>query len=147
MRVVAQPFFARERSRPPLAATLLAVVATGIGASLLQPAWGSAGIAAAVSLGSWLGAALLAILAARAGWWRSDRLLLRRVAASAAATLLMGLALWFALGAADPWLAAGRPLPMRAAALGALCGGGLALYAVLALLFGVVRRSDLRPRA
>lgn len=144
MRILAQPFFARERARPPLLATLAAVATTGIAAAVLQHQSGTAGIAAAVSLGAWVGAALVAALAWLAGWWEPDTRMTRRTGAVLAASLLMGVALWATLRFAAPWLEAGQPQAVRVCALAALCGSGLAFYGVLALAFGGVRRDDFR---
>jgi putative peptidoglycan lipid II flippase len=144
MRILAQPFFARERSRPPLLATLAAVTTTAAAAFVLQRPAGTAGIAAGVSAGAWVGAALVGALAWRAGWWSLDGAVARRIASVLAASVLMGAALWAGLREAAPWLEPGQSLALRTVALAALCGGGLAFYAALALALGGLRATDLR---
>ena len=47
------------------------------------------------------------------------------------ASLAMGLALYFGVGALAPWLDAARPIGVKAGALVLLCGGGLAVFLLL----------------
>ena len=54
----------------------------------------------------------------------------------------MAAALWVGKAWLDPYFTDGEL--MRVAALAALVAGGAAVFAVLALVFGAVRRSDLR---
>ena len=56
----------------------------------------------------------------------------------------MGLAVWALTFLLAPWLASG--LALRLAALAVLVGGGLAVFACLALAFGAATWSEVRLR-
>jgi putative peptidoglycan lipid II flippase len=144
-RVLSQPFLARERPRPPLLCALLALVATGLAAWLLEPAFGAAGVAAGVSIGAWAGAGALGAALVPTGWWRWDADLARRLLLAALATILMALMLKAGMAGLSGWLQAEAGLARRIIALALLCGTGLALYAALATLTGIVRWRDLAP--
>jgi putative peptidoglycan lipid II flippase len=143
-RVIALPFFARERPRLPVLAGLAGLIVTGLASSLIQPIWGVAGVAGAISLGLSINAALLLALAHRRGWWRPDRGLARAALGLVAATAGMAVALALLLGLLEPWLAPDSALPLRAGALTLLCANGFTVFALLALLLGAISRTDIR---
>ncbi|MCP8938606.1 murein biosynthesis integral membrane protein MurJ [Alsobacter sp. SYSU M60028] len=144
VRVLAQPFLARESVRAPLAAALAGVAATAAAATALAPAWDVAGIAAGVTVGAAVHAALLAAAAWSAGWLRPDRATASRVLRMAACSVLMGAAVAAAAAGAAPALSPDGGSMGRVAALLALCAGGAALYGALALASGAASLRDLR---
>jgi putative peptidoglycan lipid II flippase len=144
-RVLAQPFFAREATLPPLMASVVTLVLTFVGAAALDAPFGVRGIAAGITLGACAGVAVLAGILAGSDLWRTDARLRRRAPRILGASLVMGAGLWLALPFLEPRFAQGVPLLVRALALAALCGGGLALYAGAAFLLRAVEPADLRP--
>ncbi len=128
-------FFAREQMTTPITATLAGLAATIVAALLLQPAYGHAGVAAAISLGAWVTAAALgAVLAARGEaelgpqGWRTMALIVIASGLMTAAVL-----------AASRRIAPGTDLWTRGVALGTLIALGLLVYALFLRLFGVVK--------
>ncbi|PSC04812.1 murein biosynthesis integral membrane protein MurJ [Alsobacter soli] len=138
-RVLAQPFMAQERSRPPLLGAVAGFVVTVSAGLVLRDGHGVAGLGAAVSLGAWADAGVLALALGAAGLWRPAPRLLVRLALAALSAALMALAVREAQGVLAAALATEARLPVRVAALGALCGGGAAAYAAALLACGAGR--------
>jgi len=137
-------FFAREDTRTPLYIAIVAIVVNVIlnvfflyGTSLAQ-----VGVALATSLSGWLNAAMLAIVLYRRGHLIADRRLISRSWRMLAATAGMGVVLWGALVVLDPVLAHANTKGV--VALFGVCALGMAVYAGLGALLGVVRLAELR---
>ena len=143
-RVLSQPFFAHETTRPAMVAVGLAALVTAGAAFVLRADYGVAGLAAAAGLGTLAQALALGIALMRAGWWKPDTASLLRILRGLAAAALMGLLLWLAMRWAAPFLAGGVALARRALALAVLVGGGVGLFLLLALLTRAIRLSDLK---
>src|SRR5262245_65576268 len=60
--------FAHEDTRTPMLAALIGLVTAIAGALALFPKFGHIGVAAAIALSGWVGAAVLGIVLARRGW-------------------------------------------------------------------------------
>jgi len=130
-KALAPAFFARENTSTPLASVLKGIVFALATSFLFGHFFGAEGIAASIALGAWSSAlSLLREGATRFGFavdldarWRLPRIVM--------AAMAMAAAIWFAL----------RFLPAaglaQAMALAALIVGGIAIYGVLLLLFGV----------
>ncbi len=143
-RIQSQAFFAREDVRRPLAAAFAGVVATAAVAVLLEPRFGAVGVAWAVTVGSWAGAALLALAAAQRGLHGGWGRLVPRVARIVGAALVMAVAVWALADVAAPALDPAGPTLLRAAVLAGLCTAGVAVFGLAALLTGAVDRGDLQ---
>ena len=137
-------FFAREDTRTPLYIAITAIVVNVAlnvfflyGTSLAQ-----VGIALATSLSGWLNAAMLAVVLRRRDHWIADRRLISRSWRMLAATIGMGIVLWGALVLLDPVLA--RATTKGVVALFGVCALGMAVYAALGALLGIVRPAELR---
>ncbi|GEP61785.1 murein biosynthesis integral membrane protein MurJ [Reyranella soli] len=137
-------FFAREDTRTPLYIAIVAIVVNVAlnvfflyGTSLAQ-----VGVALATSLSGWLNAAMLAIVLWRRDHWIADQRLVSRAWRMLAATAGMGIALWGALVVLDPILAHANTKGV--VALFGVCALGMAVYAALGTLLGVVRLAELR---
>jgi len=134
----AAAFFAREDTRTPLLATVVAVGIAFAAALLLGRIAGAAGIAAAIALGAWSNAALLLGRGLPRFGIAIDPAARRRVALIALAAAAMGGLLALKASFVLPLAAPGSTL-VQAAALAVLIGGGVIVYAAALLLFGVVR--------
>jgi putative peptidoglycan lipid II flippase len=133
-RTLAALFFAHNDTRTPLITMLIGLsVAFGAGVAL-RASWGHLGIAAALTFATWLQAALLAARAPR-GTLALDRQAHRNLPRIAIASLMMAGAVWGAHHLLSGWTASRTG---DALILGALITGGLALYAGLLRLAGVV---------
>jgi putative peptidoglycan lipid II flippase len=137
-------YFAREDTRTPLVIAIVAIaanVALNL-AFLYGTTLAHVGIALATSLSGWLNAALLAVVLRRRGHWVADQRLASRAWRMLVATAGMAAALWGALLLLGPVLA--RADTAGAIALAGVCVLGLAVYAALGGLLGIVRMSELR---
>jgi putative peptidoglycan lipid II flippase len=137
-------FFAREDTRTPLyiAVTAIAVnVALNL-AFLYGTTLAQVGIALASSLSGWLNTALLATVLRRRRQWVPDERLVSRSIRMVGAAVGMGLALWLALAWLAPLLAHANLVGV--VALLGICALGVAVYAALGALLGVVKLSELR---
>ena len=137
-------YFAREDTRTPLVIAIVAIaanVALNL-AFLYGTTLAHVGIALATSLSGWLNAALLAFVLRRRGHWVADQRLASRAWRMLVATAGMAAALWGSLLLLGPVLA--RADTAGAIALAGVCVLGLAVYAALGGLLGIVRMSELR---
>jgi putative peptidoglycan lipid II flippase len=136
--------FAHEDTKTPMLAALSGLAAAVAGGIALFPAFDYVGVAAAIALSAWLGAALLGITLYRRGWLRLDAAAARNLPRIAGATFLMGAAVAAGLAIVDlllPMLtvsAVGRLMLMFA-----LVAIGVAAYAAAVDWLGVAKLTDL----
>jgi len=130
VKIMAPAFFAREDTRTPVLVAALALLANVALILVFIDALAHVGIALATALANWLNVTLLAVLLARAGWFRPDRTLASGLARAVAATLVMAAVL-----VAVDHFAAAWPALVR---LGALVAAGGATFALAALALGAV---------
>lgn len=134
--------FAHEDTRTPMLAALAGLAAAVIGALLLFPRYGHTGVAAAIAISGWVGAAVLGTVLYRRKWLRVDADAVRRLPRIVLATVIMG-----AVVAAG--LAFGRGWPVTASPAGrlillvTLVVLGVAVYAAALRLLGVAKIKDL----
>jgi putative peptidoglycan lipid II flippase len=135
-KILSQTVFARGAVRIALVAALAGLAATGAGALALAAAFGIGGVGYGISLGAAAHAAALVAGLRALGLWAVDGRLLGRAARAAAASALMGAALWGLLGALGP--------VTGGTALALLCAAGLLVYGAAAIL---LRAADPREIA
>ena len=104
IKVLQPAFYAREDTKTPLRYALWSVAANVVLSLALFPFIGHVGIAVATSLAAWLNAAALALVLRARGDHRLDSRFVVRLPRIAAASLIMGGALWGASGALDGWV-------------------------------------------
>ncbi|MBV8686126.1 MAG: murein biosynthesis integral membrane protein MurJ [Alphaproteobacteria bacterium] len=145
VKVLTPGFYARADTRTPVRYALYSVGVNLVGNVTLIPLLAQVGMghvgpplatAAASSLNVWM---LYRALKGR-GHFEADRRLRRRLPRLALAAVLMGAAVHWLAPFADPWLT--RSLAERALALGALVGGGAAVYAAACFVTGAFRLGD-----
>ena len=142
IRSLVNGFYARHDTATPVR---IALAAVGINVALKLALMGplaQVGLAVATSVGAWVNAGLLALLLHRRGLFRADARLTRNLPRMAIAAAAMAGALWLATERLDPWRGA-MGVVERLGGLVVLAVVGLAVYAVAAVLLGLVRRSDL----
>jgi putative peptidoglycan lipid II flippase len=128
--------FAHEDTRTPMLAALIGLVAAIAGALVLFPALGHTGVAAAIALSGWVGAAVLGSVLARRGWLAIEPGSVARLGRIVAASLAMGLML---IGLQWALAIPASSTIVRAFRLAALVVAGLATYAVALQVLGVVQ--------
>ena len=102
------------------------------------------GIAVATTLGGWLNAGMLCATLVKQGHFVADRRLRQKLPRIVLSSAVMGVALWFMADVIGPSFGSGTPLLVRAAALAALVGSGLAVYALAVVLTGALDMRQLR---
>ncbi|HEX5508024.1 MAG TPA: murein biosynthesis integral membrane protein MurJ [Pseudolabrys sp.] len=132
--------FAHEDTRTPMLTALAALAAAVLGALLLFPRYGHTGVAAAIGISAWVGAALLGLTLYRRGWLRLDRNGAGRLPRIVLATAIMGAVVMLGrleAPAATPSSASGIAILLGLVALGVI------VYAAALQLFAVVNVRDL----
>jgi putative peptidoglycan lipid II flippase len=143
VKVLAPPFFARKDTRTPVRIAIVALILNVVLNLLFIWLIGhAAGLALATALSAWLNAGLLALALRRRGHLRADVRLKRTLPRMVMAALAMAVVLWLGLWALAEPLAG--PELARIPALALLVAGGMAVYALAALLLGAIRFSDLK---
>ena len=136
--------FAHEDTRTPMLTALCALAAAIIGGVSMFPRHGYIGVAAAIAISGWVGAALLGGILRARGWLRLDDEAWRRLPRIMVATLVMGIAIGGEIAAAHALFPS-----LSASAVGRL--GLLAVMVTLALvtygaaleILGVIKLKDL----
>ncbi len=135
-------FFARGDTATPVKISV-ACLAVNLGLNLLlMGPFKHVGIAAATVVSSWLNAGLLAYVLHRRGHLVLDQRLTRRLPRMALAAAGMAALLYWALGPLEGGL--NGLMAERAAALGLLVFGGMAVFGGLVLATGAARLDDLK---
>ena len=142
IRSLVNGFYARQDTRTPVRIALVAVAVNVLLKLALMGPLAQVGLAVATSVSAWINAGLLVWLLMRRGLFAPDARLLRNLPRMAMAAVGMGVVLWLAQTQLAPWLSANDLFERVVALVLLVVAGGLA-YAVLALMLGLVRRSDL----
>jgi putative peptidoglycan lipid II flippase len=143
VKALSPAFFARHDTVTPLLATLTGLAVAVLAALLLQPWFGTAGIAAGIALAAWSSAGVLIARSLVSFGFSIDAQARRRLPLIALASLAMGGLLWPAADFVLPWSGEVHGLA-QAATLGIVIAGGVAGYALLLTLFGAIDWTDLR---
>jgi putative peptidoglycan lipid II flippase len=132
--------FAQQDTRTPMLAALVGLAAAIAGALALFPRFGHVGVAAAIALSGWVGAAIMGTVLARRRWLAAEQGVSSRLARIVMASLAMA----FVLIGLQWGLA---PIPassvLRVLRLVVLVAAGLATYALALQLFGVAQLATL----
>jgi putative peptidoglycan lipid II flippase len=139
VKALSPAFFARHDTLTPLWATCAGFAAAIAAALLFGRLFGTGGIAAGIALGAWSSAFTLIRRGAASFGFSIDAAARRRLPRIAAAALCMGGGLWLT----QRWSpGAEAHVLAEAALLAMLIAGGIAIYGLLLVLFGVIRRDD-----
>lgn len=135
VKALSPAFFAREDTLTPLKAAGKGFAVAIVLAVVLGHLFGSGGIAASIAIGAWSSALSLIRRGAATFGFSIDAAARRRLPRIMAAALAMGALLWLTAMLTLPSVANALA---QVALLGALISGGMAIYALLLALFGVV---------
>jgi putative peptidoglycan lipid II flippase len=142
VKVLAPIFFAREDTRTPVVVAVWTMVVNIVLSLAFLSSLGAVGLALATSLASWFNTVWLLVGIHRRGFLMVDHQLSGRLPRTVVASAGMAAGLIAAAVWGEALLRAGSPV--RIAALGAICAGGLILFFGLAHLTGAMRLGDLR---
>ncbi len=147
IKVFAPGFFAHEDTKTPMrfaAVSMLINVVAGLALfnyiRIEHPDFGHVGLAAATSLAGWVNALLLMIVLQRRGRLNVDARLRGKIPRILVAAVLMGVLVWFMARHADTITT--LALDNRLLAVVLASGAGAAVYAVLCVITGAVRPSE-----
>ena len=146
IRSAVASFTARGDTKTPLWASLAAIGCNLALKLVLWKPFGAMGLALATAVGAWINVGLLMLLAVRSGKAEPDGVLLRTVAVTAGAAVLLAAALWLARGPAldlAGWL---LPRFARELAVVLLGLGGVVVYGGAVLIAARVLGVPLRRR-
>lgn len=142
VKILQTAFFAREDTVTPFRFAVVAVVVNVALSLSLFPVLAHVGIALATTAAGWVNAGLLALAMRRRGFLTLDARFRRRLPRILLASLVMAAALWFGQDLLARFFE--DQTALRIAALAALVGGGIAVYALLAFGLGAVTSAELR---
>jgi putative peptidoglycan lipid II flippase len=147
IKVLTPGFYARADTKTPVRIAIFSVAINLVGNLLLIPTLGRVGLGhvgppLATAIASCVNVAMLYRTLRSRGHFETDRQLRRRVPRLAVAALIMGAVLYLLAPLVDPYLT--RSLLVRGAGLGALVGGGIAVYGVACLVTGAFAFDDLK---
>jgi putative peptidoglycan lipid II flippase len=137
VKALSPAFFARGDTTTPLWATLKGFAVAVVVSVVLGRISGASGIAAGIALGAWSNAFALIRRGAATFGFSIDADARRRLPRIVAAALMMGGLLWFKSAFLWPLVANAHGLA-QVAILGVMIIGGVAIYALLLALFGVI---------
>ena len=143
-KVLTPAFFAREDTATPMRFAIFTLAIDLALAISLFFAFGVVGIAIGTAAAAWINTILLVWALSARGHFQLDPRTLDRLWRIAAASVVMGAALFGLLQVVRPWFDGGGL--MKFAGLGALCFGGLGVYAVAALLLGATSAKELKEQ-
>ncbi len=142
VKALAPGYFARGDTATPVKVSVLCLVVNLVLNLILMGPYLHVGIAMATAVSAWLNAALLAFILHRRGFLSIDARLRRKLPRMVLASAAMAGLLALGAGALAAPLAGDEA--RRAMALALLVGGGLAAFALLALVSGAARPADLK---
>ena len=138
VKIFAPAYFARLDMHTPMWIGIGAMLVNVALSLVLFPRFGHVGIALGTTVAGWMNAGTLWWILMRRGEWRADGALETRLPRMFVAGLVMGAAVWLAGRGLDGWLGAENLLAVKIAALAGLVGGGVGVFALMALWLGAV---------
>jgi putative peptidoglycan lipid II flippase len=142
VKVITPGFYARQDTATPVKTALVVLAANIILNFLLIPPFGLYGLAAAISICSWLNCVILYVILHRRGYFRIEGWLASRIARQLLAGAAMVAVLWLVKGLLGDYFAGS--VGHRLIGVGALIGSGMAVYFPLVWLIGGMGKDDIQ---
>jgi putative peptidoglycan lipid II flippase len=142
-KVLGAVSFAHEDTRTPMFAALAGLATALFGALALFPTHGHVGIAAAIAISGWVGAAVLGVVLTRRRWLVVERGLWRQLGRIVVAAAAMALVLMTLKGALLMTFDLAGSALARLLSLVVLVASGLFVYLLALQVLGVARFKDL----
>ncbi|WP_120498390.1 murein biosynthesis integral membrane protein MurJ [Kiloniella sp. EL199] len=140
VKILQPAFYAREDTVTPFRLALISIVINIALSLALFQFIQYVGIALATAISSWVNVLMLWIVLVRKDHLTLDGRFISRLPKILASSVVMGGVLWSGMRWLRPWF--DGALYEKVAALSALIGAGLVVYALLSLLLGAVRPAD-----
>jgi putative peptidoglycan lipid II flippase len=140
VKILQPAFYAREDTVTPFRLALISIVINIALSLALFQFIQYVGIALATAISSWVNVLMLWIVLVRKDHLSLDGRFISRLPKILASSVVMGGVLWSGMRWLRPWF--DGELYEKVAALSALIGAGLVVYALLSLLLGAVRPAD-----
>ncbi|WP_417452363.1 murein biosynthesis integral membrane protein MurJ [Kiloniella sp.] len=140
VKILQPAFYAREDTVTPFRLAIVSIVINIALSLILFQFIQYVGIALATAISSWVNVLMLWIVLVRKDHLKLDGRFVSRLPKILASSLVMGGVLWSGMRWLRPWF--DGELYEKVAALSALIGAGLLVYAFLSLLLGAVRPAD-----
>ncbi|WP_085907653.1 murein biosynthesis integral membrane protein MurJ [Kiloniella majae] len=140
VKILQPAFYAREDTVTPFRLALVSIVINIVLSLVLFQFIQYVGIALATAISSWVNVLMLWIVLVRKDHLSLDGRFISRLPKILASSVVMGGVLWSGMRWLRPWF--DGELYEKVAALAALIGAGLIVYALLSLLLGAVRPAD-----
>ena len=144
VKVLTPGYYARADTKTPVRFAMIAVGVNLVGNLILIPTIGHVGPPLATALSSTVNIALLYRTLSVRGHFAMDARLRRRLPRLVIAAALMGVTLLVIAPPLEPLLT--RSLLFRGLGLGALVGGGCAVYALACFATGAIRPAELKAQ-
>ncbi|MEZ5828361.1 MAG: murein biosynthesis integral membrane protein MurJ [Hyphomicrobiales bacterium] len=132
-------FFAREDTKTPMIYAGIAMGSNAVLSFVLFTVLGAVGIAVATSLAGWINVVLLAVELRRRGEFELDDQFRRAFLGIVAASIAMGVVLWWLTAMLEPWYAPEQGIVVQVLALTGLIGAGLGTYLVVGVFAGAMK--------
>ena len=140
VKILQPAFYAREDTVTPFRLAIVSIFINIALSLILFQFIQYVGIALATAISSWVNVLMLWIVLVRKDHLKLDGRFVSRLPKILASSLVMGGVLWSGMRWLRPWF--DGELYEKVAALSALIGAGLLVYALLSLLLGAVRPAD-----
>ena len=140
VKILQPAFYAREDTVTPFRLAIVSIFINIALSLILFQFIQYVGIALATAISSWVNVLMLWIVLVRKDHLKLDGRFVSRLPKILASSLVMGGVLWSGMRWLRPWF--DGELYEKVAALSALIGAGLLVYALLSLLLGAVRPTD-----
>ncbi|MCZ4281275.1 murein biosynthesis integral membrane protein MurJ [Kiloniella laminariae] len=141
VKILQPAFYAREDTVTPFHLAIVSIVINIVLSLALFQVMQHVGIALATAISSWVNVLMLWIVLVRRGHLKLNARFVSRLPKILAASFVMGGGLWAGMRWLNPWFEGIHY--EKIVALSILIGGGFLLYALLTVLFGIVRPADI----
>ena len=142
VKVLTPGFYSRQDTATPVKTAGIVLTANIALNFLLIPPFGIAGLAAAIAICSWLNCVMLYVILHRRGHFRIEAWLASRIVRQLVAGAAMAGLLYLIKMGIEPWFAGS--LGHRLAGVGAMVGGGMAVYFPLVWVLGGTDKEELK---
>ncbi len=141
VKVLTPNFFARKDTRTPVYTAAISLLVTVVLNLVLVPRIGVLALAVAGSIGAWLNTVLLYAILARRGFFHLTPLVIGRVTRISLASAVMGVVLWYAARAGEPYFQ-GDTIE-RLGALMALVAAGAVAFGISGALLRILDKATI----
>lgn len=144
VKIFAASFFANRDTKTPVKIAMVCVSINIILNLILMRYFAHVGLAISTATVAWLNTIMMGVVLYRRGIFVPDDRLKRRIWRLAAASVFMGVILFFGQSQAEIYFASGSDKFMRAVALAIVIGAGMAAYIIAVIMLKAVPLADIK---